>query len=81
MRRDRLTFAMMIGIPVIQLTLFGFAINSDPRHLPLAIRAAENSPFSRSLTYAFTNSSYFTVVSVTGWPTGTSGVTVTVIFL
>ena len=65
MRRDRLTFAMMIGIPVIQLTLFGFAINSDPRHLPLAIRAAENSPFSRSLTYAFTNSSYFTVVSVT----------------
>lgn len=65
MKRDRLTFAMMIGIPIIQLTLFGFAINSDPRHLPLAIRAAENSPFSRSLTQAFINSSYFTVVSVT----------------
>src|SRR2546430_4844553 len=37
MRRDRLTFAMMLGIPLIQLTLFGFAINSDPRHLPAAV--------------------------------------------
>ncbi len=36
MRRDRLTFAMMVGIPLIQLGLFGFAINSDPKHLPTA---------------------------------------------
>ena len=34
MRRDRLTFAMMIGIPIMQLILFGFAINTDPRHMP-----------------------------------------------
>ena len=34
MRRDRLTFAMMIGIPLMQLVLFGYAINSDPKHLP-----------------------------------------------
>ena len=34
MRRDRLTFGMMIGIPLMQLVLFGFAINSDPKHLP-----------------------------------------------
>ena len=34
LRRDRLTFAMMIGIPLLQLTLFGFAINGDPKHLP-----------------------------------------------
>ena len=37
MRRDRLTFGMMVGIPVIQLVLFGFAINSDPKHLPTAV--------------------------------------------
>ena len=34
MRRDRITFAMMVGIPVIQLVLFGFAINTDPKRLP-----------------------------------------------
>ncbi len=65
MRRDRLTFAMMIGIPIIQLTLFGFAINSDPKHLPLAVRAAENSVFSRSVTQALINSDYFELVEVT----------------
>ena len=41
MKRDRVTFAMMAGIPLMQLLLFGFAINSDPRHLPAALRAAE----------------------------------------
>ena len=34
LKRDRLTFGMIVGIPIIQLTLFGFAINSDPKHLP-----------------------------------------------
>jgi ABC-2 type transport system permease protein len=34
-RRDRLTFGMMVGVPIMQLVLFGFAINSDPKHLPL----------------------------------------------
>jgi ABC-2 type transport system permease protein len=59
MRRDRLTFAMMLGIPLIQLTLFGFAINSDPRHLPAAMLLADRGPQGRTLLYAFKNSTYF----------------------
>jgi ABC-2 type transport system permease protein len=59
MRRDRVTFAMMIGIPLIQLVLFGYAINSNPKHLPTAVYAADNSPFSRTIVWALRNSSYF----------------------
>ena len=59
MRRDRLTFGMMVGIPMIQLILFGFAINSNPKHLPTAIYAADNSPFSRTIVWGLRNSSYF----------------------
>jgi len=59
MRRDRLTFAMMLGIPLLQLTLFGFAINSDPRHLPAAMLLADRGPQGRTLLYAFKNSTYF----------------------
>ena len=59
MRRDRLTFGMMVGIPIIQLILFGFAINSNPKHLPTAIYAADNSPFARTVIWALHNSSYF----------------------
>lgn len=62
MRRDRLTFAMMLGIPLIQLTLFGYAINSDPRHLPAAILQADRGPQGRTLLYAFKNSTYFDFV-------------------
>ncbi|NCS66026.1 MAG: mannose-1-phosphate guanyltransferase [Hydrogenophilales bacterium CG03_land_8_20_14_0_80_62_28] len=65
MRRDRLTFAMMVGIPLMQLLLFGFAINSDPKHLPTAVRIAENSQFARSFVAAMQNSGYFTIVSRT----------------
>jgi ABC-2 type transport system permease protein len=61
-RRDRLTFAMMFGIPILQLTLFGYAINSDPKNLPTAIRVADQSPFARSLVRALENSGYFRVV-------------------
>src|SRR5438309_12106929 len=56
MRRDRLTFAMMLGIPLIQLTLFGYAINSDPRHLPAAVRLADQGPQGRTLLYALKSS-------------------------
>ena len=49
MRRDRLTFAMMVGVPVMQLVLFGFAINMDPKSLPMAVVSAESSPYSRTL--------------------------------
>lgn len=59
LRRDRLTFAMMIGIPLMQLTLFGFAINSDPKHLPTVIIAHDQGAFSRSLATAMGNSGYF----------------------
>jgi ABC-2 type transport system permease protein len=61
MRRDRLTFGMMIGIPMMQLILFGFAINSDPKHLPTAVLSADNSIFARSLVGALKNSDYFDV--------------------
>jgi ABC-2 type transport system permease protein len=44
MMRDRVTFGMMVGIPLMQLLLFGFAINSDPKHLPTALRAADQGP-------------------------------------
>jgi ABC-2 type transport system permease protein len=49
MRRDRLTFAMMIGVPIMQLVLFGYAITMDPKGLPAAVVTADASPFSRSL--------------------------------
>lgn len=62
MRRDRLTFAMMIGIPMIQLILFGYAINSDPKHLPTAVYSADNSVFSRTIVWGLHNSSYFDIV-------------------
>ena len=62
MKRDRVTFAMMVGIPLMQLMLFGFAINADPKHLPAAIRAADQGPFARTLVAALRNSGYFTLV-------------------
>jgi ABC-2 type transport system permease protein len=65
MKRDRVTFAMMIGIPLMQLMLFGFAINSDPRHLPTAIRAADQGPFARTLIAAMRYSDYFRLTQVT----------------
>src|SRR5947207_13945472 len=59
MRRDRLTFAMMLGIPLLQLTLFGYAINSDPRHLPAAVLLADSGPQGRSVLQAMKNSTFF----------------------
>ena len=64
MRRDRVTFAMMVGIPLLQLILFGFAINMNPKHLPTAVFSADNSVFSRTLIWALRNSDYFSVVRV-----------------
>jgi ABC-2 type transport system permease protein len=61
MRRDRLTFGMMAGIPLLQLILFGFAINLNPKHLPTAVLAADSGPFVRSLVWALRNSDYFAV--------------------
>jgi ABC-2 type transport system permease protein len=68
MRRDRLTFAMIVGIPILQLILFGFAINADPKALPTAVLAADNSVFSRSFIRAMENSGYFRVNHVVASP-------------
>jgi ABC-2 type transport system permease protein len=62
MRRDRLTFGMMLGIPLLQLVLFGFAINADPKHLPTAVLLSDHGPYGRTLLYAIQNSSYFDFV-------------------
>ena len=62
MRRDRLTFGMMVGIPIMQLLLFGFAINADPRALPTAVMSADQSPFERSFVRAMENTTYFQIV-------------------
>jgi ABC-2 type transport system permease protein len=62
MRRDRLTFGMMAGIPLLQLLLFGFAINVNPRHLPTDVLLADNGPQGRSVLYAFKNTTYFDFV-------------------
>lgn len=59
MRRDRVTFAMMIGLPIMQLLLFGFAINSDPRHLPTLIELGDNGPVTRAVIAGMQNSTYF----------------------
>lgn len=61
MRRDRLTFGMLVGIPLLQLLVFGYAINLNPRHLPTAIVVAENSPFARALVWGLRHTDYFAV--------------------
>ena len=62
MRRDRLTFAIMIAMPIIQLILFGFAINSDPRHLPTYLYLEDDSAIVRSMVSGMKTSTYFDIV-------------------
>lgn len=59
MRRDRVTFAMMLGIPLLQLVLFGFAINSDPKHLPAALVAPTQDRFTRAIVSALELTGYY----------------------
>lgn len=61
MRRDRTTFAMMLGVPIMQLVLFGFAINMDPKSLPTAVYAQENTALTRALLKGFENSGYYKI--------------------
>jgi ABC-2 type transport system permease protein len=61
LKRDRLTFGMIIGIPVLQLILFGYAINSDPKALPTAVLSADTSQYSRTLLSAMQTSGYFRI--------------------
>ena len=62
LRRDRLTFGMIVGIPVLQLILFGYAINADPKRLPTAVLAADAGPHARSVLAALQTSGYFRIV-------------------
>jgi ABC-2 type transport system permease protein len=61
MRRDRLTFAMIVGIPIIQLVLFGYAINSDPKLLPTAMVVADEGPVARAVAAGMQTSEYFAI--------------------
>ena len=62
LRRDRVSLGMIIGIPVIQLVLFGFAINTNPKQLPTAVISYDHSEFTRSFVAALRNSDYFRIV-------------------
>jgi len=68
MRRDRLTLGMLVGIPLMQLFLFGYAINMVPRHLATVVSISDPGPFSNSIVAALANSSYFDVVKATNSP-------------
>jgi len=63
LKRDRLSFAMIIMIPLLQLFLFGFAINTNPRHLPTAVLVQEHSDIQRAILAALRNTDYFRVVA------------------
>jgi len=62
LKRDRLTFAMIVGIPIMQMTLIGFAINTIPRHLDTGIISADDSDVTRDFIETMQNSSYFKIV-------------------
>jgi ABC-2 type transport system permease protein len=62
MRRDRLTLGIMVGIPVIQLLLFGFAIQTDVRHIPTVVLDESRTPASRDIIHAFENTGSFRIV-------------------
>ena len=66
MRRDRVTFGMMIGIPIMQLFMFGFAINSDPHHLPTLVEINDSGPVTRALIWGMKNSDYFDFTGTAG---------------
>ncbi|MDN5002283.1 ABC transporter permease [Bradyrhizobium sp. GCM10027634] len=62
LRRDRVSFAMIVAIPVMQLLLFGYAINTTPHHLPSAVLLQEDSDLARSVLKALENTAYFRFV-------------------
>ncbi|MES3001055.1 MAG: ABC transporter permease [Pseudomonadota bacterium] len=62
MMRDRLTFGMAVGVPILQLVLFGYAINTDPRGLPTALVAADTGPLAGSIVASLQNTGYFRIV-------------------
>ncbi|HEY0627908.1 MAG TPA: ABC transporter permease [Sphingomicrobium sp.] len=71
--RDRLTYAMIIGVPVFQLLLFGYAINTDPKHLPTAVLVQDQGQFSRSILGSLQRSDYFRIDHVARSPAEMDG--------
>ena len=63
LRRDRMTFAMLVGIPLIQMLIFGYAINTNPKNLPTVTLVYDNSNFSRRVVSGMVNSKYFTIIA------------------
>ena len=61
LRRDTVTLRMIIMIPVIQLLLFGYALNTDPKHLPTAVLSYDNSPTARTVIAGLKNTEYFSI--------------------
>jgi ABC-2 type transport system permease protein len=59
MRRDRITFAMMLGIPLLMLVLFGYAINNDPKHLPTALVTTSQDHYTRAMVTALEMTGYY----------------------
>jgi ABC-2 type transport system permease protein len=59
MRRDRMTFATMIFVPIVQLVLFGYAINTDPKQLPTAVLTRDDGPLTRAVLVSMKNTDYF----------------------
>ncbi len=66
--RDRLTYAMILVMPIVQLLLFGYAINNDPRDLPTAVLVQDQGPMARSALAALVNSGYFQIVRTAASP-------------
>ena len=62
LRRDRGTLGMIVAIPLMQLTLFGYAINTDPKHLPTALLVQDDGPLARSIVAALRETDYFSIL-------------------
>lgn len=65
MRRDPLTFGILVAIPLMQLILFGYAINTNPKNLPTAILSSDYSQFTRAFVAGLKNTDYFAITKVT----------------
>lgn len=65
MKRDRVTLAMLVIIPIMQLILFGYAINSNPKNLPTAVLDADHSYISRDFLQGMKNTKYFALTART----------------
>src|SRR5215510_211408 len=64
LKRDRVSFAMIIMVPLVQLLLFGYAINTNPRHLPTAVLLQQHSDVGRSILKELEKTAYFDVTHV-----------------